>query len=149
MSNPLRLLIAVLFLGASLYSLAASTGANVPWTTYEAENMTINGGSIIGPPTQVASLTATVTNSIPMEASGGETVMLTGTGQYVEFTAQAAANAIVVRYCVPDTTSGGGTNSTISLYVNTNFVQKLPVTSQYSWQIAITPNDGAVFDASW
>ena len=139
MSNPLRLLIAVLFLGASLYSLAASTGANVPWTTYEAENMTINGGSIIGPPTQVASLTATVTNSIPMEASGGEAVMLTGTGQYVEFTAQAAANAIVVRYCVPDTASGGGTNSTISLYVNTNFVQKLPVTSQYSWRYGNYP----------
>ena len=139
MSNLLRGLATILFLGASLHSLRASTGANVPWTTYEAENMTINGGTIIGPPTQVADLTAPVSNTIQMEASGGEAVTLTGTGQYVEFTAQAAANAIVVRYCVPDTVNGGGTNSTISLYVNTNFVQKLPVTSQYSWRYGNYP----------
>src|SRR5215472_2328601 len=111
MLKPLRPLTALLFLGTSLYSLQASTGANVPWITYEAEDMTINGGTLIGPPTQAASLAATVTNSIQMEASGGEAVELTGTGQYVEFTAQAAANAIVVRYCVPDTINGGGTNS--------------------------------------
>ncbi|MGA9778381.1 MAG: glycosyl hydrolase family 28-related protein [Verrucomicrobiia bacterium] len=68
-----------------------------------------------------------------MEASGGQAVELTGTGQYAELTAQAPANSIVVRYCVPDTATGGGTNYTISLYINTNFVQKLPVTSQYTW----------------
>jgi hypothetical protein len=134
MSCSPRQLVIILFLGASLSSLQASPGANVPWTTYEAENITINGGTIIGPPTQVASTNAPVSNTIQMEASGGETVELTGTGQYVEFTAQTPANAIVVRYCVPDTANGVGTNSTISLYQNGTFVQKLPVTFQYSWR---------------
>ncbi len=101
--------------------------------------MTINGGTIIGPPAQVADISAPVSNTIQMEASGGEAVELAGTGQYVEFTAQAAANAIVVRYCVPDTANGVGTNSTISLYVNGTFVQKLQVTSQYSWRYGSYP----------
>jgi hypothetical protein len=69
-----------------------------------------------------------------MEASGGQAVKLTGgTGQYVQLTAQAPANALVLRYCVPDTANGGGTNYTISLYTNGVFVQKLPVTSKYTW----------------
>ncbi|MGA9778860.1 MAG: hypothetical protein WBS33_11380 [Verrucomicrobiia bacterium] len=58
MSKPSCQLTIILFLGASLYWLRASTGANVPWTTYEAANMTINGGTIIGSPTQVADLRA-------------------------------------------------------------------------------------------
>jgi len=117
----------------STHSAQAFSGAAVPWTTYEAENMTINGGTIIGPPAQLSSINATFTDTIAGEASGGQAVELTGTNQYVQFTAQAAANSIVVRYCVPDTANGGGTNYTISLYTNGIFVQKLPVTSQYSW----------------
>ena len=68
-----------------------------------------------------------------MEATGGQAIQLNGTGQYAGLTAQAAANSIVVRYCVPDTAAGGGTNYTISLYTNGVFAQKLPVTSQYTW----------------
>src|SRR5208283_5331044 len=133
MSYPLRQLAIILFLGSSLHSLQASPGANVSWITYEAENMTNSGGTLIGPPVQVVDLNASVSNTIAGEASGGQAVELTGTNQYVQFTAQAAANSIVVRYCVPDTANGGGTNYTISLYTNGVFVQKLPVTSQYSW----------------
>ncbi len=109
----------------SIHPAQAFSGATVPWTTYEAENMTISGGTILGPqygPNVVAS-----------EASGRECVQLNGTGQYVQFTAQAAANSIVVRYSVPDTANGTGTNYTLSLYTNGVFVEKLPVTSLYSW----------------
>jgi hypothetical protein len=126
----------LIFLGASLHSSQASPGANVPWTTYDyvAGNMTNGGGAtIIGPPAQLSSINATLTDTIQMEASGGQAVELTGTGQYAELTAQAPANSIVVRYCVPDTATGGGTNYTISLYTNGVFVQKLPLTSQYTW----------------
>ena len=43
-------------------------------------------------------------DTIQIEASGGQAVELTGTGQYVQFTAQAAANALVLRWhCVLDT----------------------------------------------
>jgi hypothetical protein len=146
MSYLLRQLTIISILGLS-FSLKAATGANVPWMTHEAENMTINGGTIIGPPTQVANLNAPVSNTIQMEASGGKAVDLTGPGQYVEFTAPAAANAIVVRYCVPDTADGAGADSTVSLYLNGTFVEKLPVTSKYSWRygnytFSNNPGDG-------
>lgn len=116
--------IAVLFLIVT-HSAQAFSGASVPWTTYEAESMTIGGGTILGPtygPNVVAS-----------EASGRECVQLAGTGQYVQFTNQSAANSIVVRYSVPDIANGTGTNYTLSLYTNGVFAEKLPMTSMYSW----------------
>jgi hypothetical protein len=133
MSYALRQLAIIFFLGASLHSVHADPGANVPWTTYYAVNMTNSGGTIIGPPAQSANINAAFTDSIPMEASGGQAVELNGLGQYVQLTAQSPANALVLRYCVPDTTNGGGTNYTISLYTNGVFVQELPVTSKYTW----------------
>jgi Pectate lyase superfamily protein len=148
MPTSLRQHAIILFLGASLYSIQAAPGAYVSWSTYEAEDMTNNGGTIIGPPAQVADTNAPVLNTIEMEASGGKAVKLTGTGQYVEFTAQTTNNSIVVRYCVPDTADGVGTDSTISLYTNGIFAQKLPVTSKYSWRygnypFSNTPSDGS------
>jgi Alpha-1,3-glucanase catalytic domain D1/Alpha-1,3-glucanase catalytic domain D2 len=150
MLYSLRQLTLIVFISASLHSVHAQTspGANVPWTTYEAEDMTISGGTIIGPPAQVANINTSVSDTIQMEASGGKAVELTGTGQYVEFTAQAPANAIVVRYCVPDTANGGGTNYTISLYQNGAFVKKLPVTSKYSWRYGTYPFSNNPADGS-
>ena len=123
----------ILTLLVSLNSAFASTGATVPWTTYEAEAMTINGGTILGPPPVSVDKNAVVTNTVAGEASGRQCVSLTGTGQYVQFAAQAAANTLVVRYSVPDTADGVGADYTISLYLNGTFVQKIPVTSRYSW----------------
>ncbi|HUC84407.1 MAG TPA: glycosyl hydrolase family 28-related protein [Candidatus Acidoferrales bacterium] len=107
------------------FCVGATTGAAVPWTTYEAENMTVSGGLVLGPeygPNVVAS-----------ESSGRRCVGLVGTGQYVQFSSQATANAIVVRYSVPDTADGAGTNYTLSLYTNGVFAEKLALTSRYSW----------------
>src|ERR1700691_130284 len=81
-TNALRLAAIALLMSLGVLSGFAQRGASVPWTTYEAENMTISGGTIVGPqygPNVVAS-----------EASGRECVQLNGTGQYVELTAQAA-----------------------------------------------------------
>jgi hypothetical protein len=128
-----RIILSVLAIGAiwaQAEGAVASPGASVPWTTYEAEDMT-NTGLILGPqygPNVVAS-----------ESSGRRCVMLDETGQYVEFAAQAAANAIVVRYSLPDTTNGLGMDSTISLYTNGTFAQELPLTSKYSWLYGTYP----------
>jgi hypothetical protein len=115
-------------------------GASVPWSTYEAENMYIGGGTILGPDYTV--------NTVASESSGRECVQLNATGQYVEFVAQGQANSIVVRYSVPDTTSGTGANYTLSLYTNGVLAAELPVTSMYSWlygayPFANTPSDGS------
>ncbi len=78
-------------------------------------------------------------NLVEAESSGRKCVRLSATGQYVEFTAATAANALVVRYSVPDSPDGAGIDSTISLYRNGVFAQKLPVTSKYSWLYGAYP----------
>lgn len=128
-----RALLAVALSIVTVHSVKASPGASVPWTTYEAEAMTINGGVILGPPPVAVNKDVTVTNTFAGESSGQQCVELQTQGSYVQFTAQEAANALVVRYSVPDTTSGTGANYTISLYTNGVFSQEIPVTSMYSW----------------
>jgi hypothetical protein len=105
-------------------SAPTSAGATVPWITYEAENMT-NNGTILGP--------TYGPNIVSSEASGRQCVQLSATNQFIQFTAQTNANAIVVRYSVPDTANGVGTNYTLSLYTNGIFAAELPMTSMYSW----------------
>jgi hypothetical protein len=130
---------ALLALFMSLHAARAFSGATVPWTSYEAEDMA-GTGAVLGPqygPNVVAS-----------ESSGRKCVLLNATTQYVQFTAQAPANALVVRYSVPDTADGAGTNSTLSLYKNGAFVGKLPLTSRYSWiygayPFSNTPGNGS------
>ncbi|HTS18531.1 MAG TPA: glycosyl hydrolase family 28-related protein [Verrucomicrobiae bacterium] len=105
-------------------STPLASGATVPWITYEAENMT-NNGTVLGP--------SYSPNTVAAESSGRQCVQLGATGQFLQFTAQTNANAIVVRYSVPDTANGIGTNYTLSLYTNGTFAAKLPMTSMYSW----------------
>src|SRR5215472_8727510 len=80
---------AVVLLLISLSPAQAFSGATVPWTTYEAENMATTG-TILGP--------QYIPSIVTTEASGRKCVQLNATGQYVELTAVAAANAIVIRY---------------------------------------------------
>ena len=103
---------------------AAARGARVPWQEYEAEQAETNG----------LALEATrAFGQIAAEASGRRAVRLEQTGQYVRFTAAQAANALVVRYVIPDAPAGGGITATLSLYVDGAFRQKLSLTSRYAW----------------
>jgi hypothetical protein len=114
----------ILSFAASLHAVQAFRGAVMPWTTYEAEEMTATGVRL-GPNSEP--------NRVETESSGRKCVKLTEAGQFVEFTAREAANAIVVRYNVPDTQDGVGTDSTLSLYQNGKRVRRVPVSSRYSW----------------
>jgi hypothetical protein len=114
----------ILSFASSLYSVQAFRGAVMPWTTYEAEDMTTTG-ILLGPNSEP--------NRVETESSGRKCMKLTATGQFVKFTARQAANAIVVRYSVPDSEDGVGIDSTLSLYVNGKLVRRFPVTSRYSW----------------
>lgn len=116
---------------AVLCPLPKPRGALVPWTTYEAEAMLASGGTILGPEYQP--------NLVAAEASGRKCARLDSTGQSLQFTASAPANALVIRYSVPDTADGQGSNYTLSLYTNGAFAQKLPVTSKYSWLYGAYP----------
>jgi Pectate lyase superfamily protein len=121
---PSRFAIPLILLAASFQSALAFSGASVPWITYYSTEMSTNG-TRMGPGYQPFTVEA--------ESAQRSCIKLSETGQYVEFTACQWANALVVRYSIPDTATGGGFDSTISLYKNGVFVQKLTVTSKYSW----------------
>jgi hypothetical protein len=99
-------------------------GAVVPWTTYEAEQLNTTG-SVIGP--DYAGHTAA------REASGRRCVRLAALGQFLELTAKADAQGLVVRYSIPNTPDGRGADATLSLYINGQHQQKLPLTSRYCY----------------
>ena len=72
------------------------------------------------------------------EASGRSAVTLEP-GQYVEFTLPSAANAITVRYSIPDSATGGGITSPLGVTVNGGHRKTLTLTSQYAWLYNLYP----------
>ncbi|TKK85430.1 mycodextranase [Herbidospora galbida] len=125
-------------------SLVAGRGANVPFVEQEAENAATNG-VVIGPDRNAYTL--------PAEASGRKAVKL-APGQWVEFTLPKAANAVTVRYSVPDAPNGGGITAPLNLTVNGGNKKTLTLTSQFAWlynQYPFTndPNAGLLHPDWW
>jgi Pectate lyase superfamily protein/Bacterial TSP3 repeat len=104
-------------------------GALVPFTTYEAEAGTTSGGSVV----QLTTLPTGTTWSPELEASGRAFAQLNNTGDRVDFVSVRAANAMVIRHCIPDAPTGGGITATLSVYVNGTFRQKLTLSSKHNW----------------
>ncbi|MBE1878739.1 CARDB domain-containing protein [Myceligenerans pegani] len=114
-------------------TVTVGRGAAVPYTTYEAED-----GEYTGELLQTDPLRTFGHTNFATESSGRESVRLTGTGQYVEFTSTTPTNSIVVRNSIPDAPGGGGQDKTISLYADGEFVQKLTFSSRHSWLYGTT-----------
>ena len=104
-------------------ALVAGRGATVDFAEQEAENARTTG-AIIGPDRTAYTL--------PSEASGRTAVKLTP-GQYVEFTLPARANAITVRYSIPDAPTGGGITAPLAVSVTGERTRTMTLTSQYAW----------------
>ncbi|MEV4546071.1 glycosyl hydrolase family 28-related protein [Micromonospora echinaurantiaca] len=104
-------------------ALVAGRGARVDFLEQEAENA-YTDGEVIGPDRTAYTL--------PSEASGRRAVRLTP-GQHVEFVLPAAANAITVRYSIPDAPEGGGITAPLDVAVNRKRVRTMTLTSQYAW----------------
>jgi hypothetical protein len=110
----------------------------MPWTTYEAEAMK-STGLVLGPNYDP--------NRAETEASGQQCVKLVAAGEYVEFPVAAAADALVIRYGLPDSEEGGGTTTRLDLFINGKKVRTLSLTSRYSWlygnyPFSNRPNEG-------
>ncbi|TYL50750.1 glycosyl hydrolase family 28-related protein [Agromyces mariniharenae] len=125
-------------------ALVAGRGADVPFLEQEAERATTNG-EVIGPDRTAYTL--------PAEASGRSAVRL-DPGEHVEFTLPAAANAITVRYSIPDAPNGGGITAPLEVRVDGGAPQELMLTSEYSWlynQYPFTndPNAGLLHPDWW
>ncbi|MEV7723608.1 glycosyl hydrolase family 28-related protein [Streptomyces sp. NPDC087917] len=104
-------------------ALVEGRGARVDFAEQEAENAATSG-TVIGPDRTAYAL--------PAEASGRKAVKLTA-GQYVEFTLPATADAITVRYSLPDAPAGGGITAPLDVTVNGANRRSMTLTSQYSW----------------
>lgn len=108
------------------HSLFVGRGANMPYDYYEAEDGVTGGGaSVIGPNRTVGDLAG--------EASGRRAVTLNSNGAYVEWTTRAPTNTLVTRFSIPDSAGGGGTNSTLNIYVNGVFHKAIDLTSRHAW----------------
>jgi hypothetical protein len=114
----------ILFFSVLTSRAQQNVGATIPWITYEAEHMATNG-TVMGPEYKPY--------LVETESSGQQCVKLNVKGQYVEFNALANANSMVIRYSLPDSKDGKGLSSTIGIYKNGELVQKLTVTSHYTW----------------
>ncbi|WP_433533263.1 glycosyl hydrolase family 28-related protein [Micromonospora sp. CA-263727] len=104
-------------------ALVAGRGAKVAFLEQEAENAVTNG-EVIGPDRTAYTL--------PSEASGRRAVKLRP-GQHVEFTLPAPANAITVRYSIPDAPGGGGITAPLDVAANGRRLSTMTLTSQYAW----------------
>jgi len=106
-----------------------SNGATLTYFELEAEDADHNG-VVIGPNITYLSL--------PSEASSRKAVQLQ-TGQSVTFTLTASANAIVVRFSIPDSSDGNGQTGSVGVSVNGQQVLTLPTTSKFSWTYGTYP----------
>ncbi|MEU2543860.1 glycosyl hydrolase family 28-related protein [Streptomyces roseolus] len=103
--------------------LVAGRGAAVAFDEQEAENAATDG-TVIGPDRTPYTL--------PSEASGRRAVRLVP-GQHVEFTLPRAANALTVRYSIPDAAGGGGITAPLDVTVDGRHRRTMTLTSEYSW----------------
>jgi hypothetical protein len=104
----------------------AARGATLPYTEYEAENGATNGTVLAADRTY---------KTIASESSGRRAVRLSTTGAYVQVALTRPANALTVRYSIPDT----GADTTLSLYANGTHVKDLALTSRYAWVYGTYP----------
>jgi hypothetical protein len=99
-------------------------GAAVPFTEYSAVGAATNG-TVIGPSSNLYTL--------PDEAVNHTAVTLSGAGQYVDFTLRRPANAVDLRYSIPDSADGTGLTTPLHVYVNGQRRPDLTLSSQYDW----------------
>jgi hypothetical protein len=99
-------------------------GADVPFTEYEAENARTNG-TILGPGRAYTTLAA--------EASGRRAVALDA-GEYVEFVLAKAANAVDVRFSLPD-----GPDAALHVWIDGRPSPDLMLTAAYSHAYGLFP----------
>jgi Alpha-1,3-glucanase catalytic domain D1/Alpha-1,3-glucanase catalytic domain D2 len=108
-------------LAAGRRHTARKIGADINWTTHRAAE-TKTTGTMLGP--------TYGPYRIEMESSRQRCVKL-GAGEHVELVLSAPANAMVVRYSLPDSADGGGIDSTLVLYRNGERLREIAITSRY------------------
>ena len=107
-------------------------GASVPYTRYEAEEASRSDGTTLERSDDL--------ESTAIEASGQSYVALNNKNSSVDFTATSAANALDLRFTLPDHTSGR-----VDVRVNNETVATLDLSSESAWQYV---GGSSVYDES-
>jgi hypothetical protein len=93
-------------------------GSTVSYTEYQAEYADTNGDIVVG-------------REKSSEASGRGYVSLSDEGDYITFTLTEPADALVLRYCIPDSHDGFGQEVTLNMYIKER-KNTIALTSKYS-----------------
>jgi len=116
---------------ASLFSLLClglpafgGPGATLPWATYQAEDMATTGTKL-GP--------SYGRSTVELESMGQQCVRLGQPGQFVEFRTETQGNALVLRYSLPDSEDGTGTEAIVAILVNGIEQRRVTLSSKYTW----------------
>ena len=96
-------------------------GATVPYTRYEAEEASRSDGMTLERSDDL--------ESTAIEASGQSYVALKDQDSSLDFTATSAANALDLRFTLPDHTSGK-----VQVYINNDLAATLTLSSETAWQ---------------
>ena len=96
-------------------------GATVPYTRYEAEEASRSDGTSLERSDDL--------ESTAIEASGQSYVALKDQDSSLDFTATSAANALDLRFTLPDHTSGK-----VQVYTNNDLAATLTLSSETAWQ---------------
>ena len=96
-------------------------GATVPYTRYEAEEASRSDGTTLERSDDL--------ESTAIEASGQSYVALKDQNSSLDFTATSAANALDLRFTLPDHASGQ-----VQVYINDDLAATLSLSSETAWQ---------------
>lgn len=105
-------------------------GAPVAFAEHEAEAGVVDG-AIIGPDRAFGTLAS--------EASGRRAVRLEAPGQSVTFTLDAPADAVTVRYAIPDAPDCRAGDTKIGLYLGERRLADVALTPCFSWYYGAYP----------
>ncbi|MDR0866523.1 MAG: right-handed parallel beta-helix repeat-containing protein [Candidatus Symbiothrix sp.] len=100
---------------------------NRPYKRYEAEPEKCATNGIILEPTYIQT-------ELQSEASNQIATQLVAKDSYVQWTNDAAADGLVIRFSIPDNAEGTGTGGTLALYVNDEYVRDITLNSYWAWQ---------------
>jgi len=103
-------------------------GAQLPYTRYESEDGRTGGGAVLQQSSQF------IQTDIASEASNQKYVSLPANGAYVEWTVSGTAQAMDLRFTMPDNASGTGLTGSLDLYVNQVLVKTISLSSYWAYQ---------------
>lgn len=98
-----------------------------PYLRYEAETGKCETNGTVLQPTFDQ-------REIQSEASNQSAVQLITNGSSIQWTNEKIADGLTLRFSLPDSNEGKGTQGTLALFVNDTFVQNITLNSYWAWQ---------------